>query len=191
VSTTRAGFVAGAAGAGFAAAVLRPLGALAQGRRGDADILAYLLRVQELESALYREGLQAVPDLGTEGRRLVGELREHEVEHVDALRATLRDAGGRPDPRVAPAFGAALASREAFLKLANTLEDTVVSAHNGTVPLLSSADLRAAVVSIAQVEARHAALVRLARGRRPAPLAFDRESTSQRVRSAIRRLEQR
>ena len=179
------------AGTGVGAALLAPVRVLAQSRAGDAEILAYLLRVQELESALYREGLQAVPDFAPEALRLVRELREQEVEHVDALRATLREAGGREDERVAPAFDAALGSAVAFLKLANTLEDTCVSALNGTVPLLASADLRAAVVSIAQVEARHSALVRLLRDRPPAPLAFDRESSSQRVRSAIRPYEQR
>jgi hypothetical protein len=180
--------VAGVLGAALAgpAALAR-----AQGRDGDLALLRYLLRVQELESALYREALQRVPDLAPGQRALVERLRDDEVQHVDAVRATLRDAGGVPDPRAVPAFGAALGSAAAFLKLANTLEDTGVSALNGAVPLLASPDLRAAVVSVAQVEARHAALVRVARDRPPAPAPFDRASTSQAVRSRIRRFERR
>ncbi len=172
-----------------ALAVAAPL-AGAEGE-GDAELVAYLLRVQELEAALYREGLQVVPGLGGRDRRLLAELREHEVAHVDGLRATLRDAGGRAAERVSPAFGDALGSPDAFLKLANTLEDTAVSALNGAVPLLASPDLRAAVTAVAGGEARHAALVRVRRGAPPAPLAFDRESSAATVRPKVRALERR
>jgi hypothetical protein len=185
VSTTRREVLGVAA-----LAVAAPLGGNGSAA-ADAELLAYLLRVQELESALYREGLQAVPGLARADRRLLGELREHEVAHVDGLRATLRDAGGRAAARVPPAFGAALASPAALLKLANTLEDTAVSALNGAVPLLSSPDLRTAVVATAGAEARHAALVRVRRGAPPAPLAFDRDSPSYAVRAKIRAYEQR
>lgn len=177
--------------AGGVLAALAPGAVLGQGRDRDVDVLEYLLRVQELESALYREALQSLAGLGGVERELALQLRDHEIAHVDALRATLRDAGGTPPARAAPAFGSALADPPAFLKLANTLEDTAVSAFNGAVPLLSSPDLRAAAVSIAQVEARHASLVRAARGRPAAPLAFDRPSSSQAVRSRIRPYERR
>ena len=101
--------------------------------RDDLRLLGFVLTVEYVQSALYREGLQAVPDLTPDARRLVGELRAQEVEHVDALRATLREAGGREDERVATAFAASLGSEVAFLKLANTIEDTVVSANCRTL----------------------------------------------------------
>ncbi len=184
---TRAQVLGGALGAALAA----PRAAGAQGRAADAEILRYLLRVQVLEAALYRLALVRVPGLRGERRALVARLGDDEVRHADALRALLRDAGGAPLPRTRPAFGDQLASPAAFLKLANTLEDIAVTALNGAVPLLESPDLRAAVVSIAQVEARHSALVRLERDRPPAPAPFDRTSRSLEVRTRIRGYERR
>ena len=63
-----------------------------------------------------------------------------------------------------------------FLKLSNTFEDTGVSAYNGAAPRIKDRDILGAAGSIVQIEARHASLIRLARGKPPAPLAFDKTS---------------
>lgn len=152
--------------------------------RDDLAILNFALTIEYVQSALYRDGLKAVPDLSADTRRLVEHLRDQEIEHVDALRATISDAGGRPNERPRVAFGPSLASEAAFLKLANTLEDTGVSAYNGAAPQLESEDFVAAFASIAQVEARHSGLVRLERDKPPAPLPLDKASNQQAVRSA-------
>ena len=76
-------------------------------------------------------------------------------------------------------------SEAAFLKLANTLEDTGVSAYNGAAPQFESEDFVAAFASIAQIEARHAALIRMLRDKPPAPLPLDKASNQQAVRSAL------
>ncbi|HEV2813372.1 MAG TPA: ferritin-like domain-containing protein [Solirubrobacteraceae bacterium] len=158
--------------------------------KDDLGLLDYLLTLEYVQSGLYRDAIKAIA-LSEDVKRLASELRDQEVEHVDALRATIEEAGGRPADRVPLEFGAAIASEAAFLKLANTLEDTAVSAYNGAVPRLESREFMAVFASLGQVEGRHAALVRLARDKPPAPLAFDKASNRQDVRTAIREYEQR
>jgi hypothetical protein len=70
-----------------------------------------------------------------------------------------------------------------FLTLAQTLEDTGVSAYNGAAPRIRSGEVLAAAGGI---EARHAALIRLARGEDPAPAAFDAALDQQNVLDAVK-----
>ena len=153
--------------------------------RDDLAILQFALTIEYVESGLYREALKEVPDLSQDVKRVVEHLRDQEVEHVDALRGTISDAGGKPNDRPRLDFGSALASEAAFLKLANTLEDTGVSGYNGAAPQFESEDFVAAFASLAQVESRHAALIRLVRDKPPAPLPIDKASNQQAVRSAF------
>jgi hypothetical protein len=112
-------------------------------------------------------------------------LRDNEVQHVDALRATVAEAGSKPRDRPRIDFGEELRSEAAFLKLANTIEDTAVSAMNGAAPQFDSEDYVAAFASIAQVEARHSALIRLHRDKPPAPLPLDKASIQGAVQQRI------
>ena len=153
--------------------------------RDDLSVLQFALTMEYVSAGLYREALKAVPDLSADTKRVVEHLRDQEVEHVDALRGTITDAGGKPNDRPRLDFGSAMASEAAFLKLANTLEDTGVSGYNGAAPQFESEDFVAAFASIAQIEARHAALVRLVREKPPAPLPIDKASNQQAVRSAF------
>ena len=175
---TRASFLA-LVGAGLAAP--RAFGDV----RDDLAVLQFALTIEYVESGLYRDALKEVPDLSADTKRVVEHLRDQEVEHVDALRGTISDAGGKPNDRPRLDFGTSMASEAAFLKLANTLEDTGVSAYNGAAPQFESEDFVAAFASLAQIEARHAALVRLVRETPPAPLPIDKASNQQAVRSAF------
>ncbi|HEV2999581.1 MAG TPA: ferritin-like domain-containing protein [Solirubrobacteraceae bacterium] len=186
---TRAQLLVRAAVAGGAAAA-GPLAARAVADvEDDLALLEYLLSLEYVQSGLYRDALKHV-SLSSDVARLARELRDHEVEHVDALRATIQDAGGRPPDRVPLRFDDALRSEARFLKLANTLEDTAVSAYNGAAPRVESREFLAVFASLAQIEARHAALVRLARDKPPAPLAFDKSSNRQAVRTRLRDYEE-
>jgi len=109
--------------------------------------------------------------------KLVKEIRDNEKEHVSALAATVKKLGGTAVSKPSLDFGDAFANRAAFLKTANVLEDAGVSAYNGAGPLIDSVDVLAAAGGIVQIEARHAALIRLARSKPPAPLAFDKPAT--------------
>jgi rubrerythrin len=176
-----------AAGAIYGSAMVSPFvsGALAQGG-GDVDIVNFALTLEYLEAEFYTEAAKKVGGLGGDLAKLVKEIRDNEVEHVDALTATVKQLGGTPAKKPTFAFGDAFGSKDAFLKLANTLEDTGVSAYNGAAPSIESVEVLAAAGGIVQVEARHAALIRLARNTEPAPLAFDKSSTTDEVLAAVK-----
>ena len=176
-----------AAGATYGAMSATPYitRALAQEGGGDVDILNFALTLELLEADFYTNGLKQVKGLSGDEKKLATELRDNENEHVDALTATIEKLGGTPAKKPTFDFGGAFASRAAFLKTANVLEDTGVSAYNGAAPAIESGEVLGAAGSIVQVEARHAALVRLARGKEPAPLAFDKTSEMAEVLKAV------
>ena len=92
-------------------------------------------------------------------------------QHVEALTATIKKLGGKPVAE--PKFDFPYNGTAGFLKLAQTFEDTGVSAYNGAAPTIKSKEVLAAAGSIVQVEARHAAAIRLQNKEEPAPDAFD------------------
>lgn len=160
--------------------------ALAQSGGGDVDILNYALTLEYLESTFYAEGIKQVKGLSADDMKLAKKIRDDEDAHVDALIATVKKLGGKPVAKPAFDFGGAFASTAAFLKTANVLEDTGVSAYNGAATMIESVDVLAAAGSIVQVEARHAALIRLTRDKSPAPLAFDKASEMAAVLKAVK-----
>jgi hypothetical protein len=180
--TTREAFLIRAtlaAGATYGAMSATPYitRALAAKSVTDVDILNYALTLEYLETEFYTLGVKRVKGLAGDEMKLAKELRDNESEHVDALAATVKKLGGKPVAKPKFNFGGAFGDRAAFLKTANVLEDAGVSAYNGAGPLIKSVDVLGAAGSIVQVEARHASLIRLARGKAPAPLAFDKAAT--------------
>jgi hypothetical protein len=180
--TTREAFLVRAtlvAGATYGALSATPYitKALAKGAGGDVGILNYALTLEYLETEFYTLGVKQVNGLSGDDLKLARELRDNEAEHVAALKATIKKLGGKPVKKPTFDFGPAFDSPAAFLKTANVLEDAGVSAYNGAGPLIESGDVLGAAGSIVQVEARHAALIRLTRGKPPAPLAFDKAAT--------------
>jgi rubrerythrin len=162
--------------------------ALAAEAGGDVDILNYALTLEYLESDFYTRAAKQVKGLSSYEKKLTAELRDNELAHVDALVATIKKLGGKPVAKPKFAYGNAFGSRAAYLKLANTLEDTGVSAYNGAAGGIDSADVLAAAGGIVQVEARHAAMIRLVRGKAPAPVAFDPLSDMETVLAAVKPL---
>jgi len=177
-----------AAGAVYGAGAVTPFvgQALAQGGGGDVDILNFALTLEYLEGAFYKQAVTKVKGLSGDTLKLAKELRDNEAEHVAALTKAIKGAGGKPVTAPKVDFGGAFASTEAFLKTANTFEDTGVSAYNGAGPMLKNKDYLAAAGSIVQIEARHAALTRRARGKSPAPDAFDKTLSMQEVLTAVK-----
>jgi hypothetical protein len=177
-----------AAGAAYGALSATGLisSALADSGGGDVDILNYALTLEFLETEFYTQAAKRVKGLSKYERDLTKELRDNEAAHVDALTATIKQLGGKPVAKPMFAFGGAFAGRAAYLKTANVLEDTGVSAYNGAAPMIASVDVLAAAGGIVQVEARHAALIRLVRDRQPAPLAFDKASEMKEILAAVK-----
>jgi rubrerythrin len=157
--------------------------ALAAGGGGDLDILNFALTLEYLESSFYAQAQRKVK-LSRRVRRLASVFGEEEAEHVKALTTAIRGAGGKPvkAPRVHFPFS----NEKAFLALAATLEDTGVAAYNGAAPMLRSKKILGAAGSIVQVEARHAAAIRLAAHKVPAPNAFDPTLTKRQVLAAVK-----
>jgi rubrerythrin len=158
--------------------------ALAQMGSSDVDILNFALTLEYLESAFYEQGLKTAK-LGSEQRSVAQEIGSNEKDHVDALMGAIADLGATPVEAPAVDFGGAVNSQSGFLKLAQTFEDTGVSAYNGAGPMIKSKDLLAVAGSIVQVEARHAARIRLLNGESPAPVAFDSPLTKDEVLKAV------
>ncbi|MEZ4618746.1 MAG: ferritin-like domain-containing protein [Caldilineaceae bacterium] len=99
----------------------------------------------------------------------------HEAAHVDALTSALSAAGADPvqplDSYNFPAFN----NRGDILNFARTAEELGVGAYQGAAPAIANADYLAAAGGIVQVEARHAAIVRILVGAAPAPGGGDLE----------------
>ncbi|MEA2129714.1 MAG: hypothetical protein QOJ85_2605 [Solirubrobacteraceae bacterium] len=176
-----------AAGAAYGALSATPYitRALAKSGVSDVDIVNFALTLEYLEATFYTTGVKQVSGLSADDKKLAKEIRDDEDAHVDALIATVKKLGGTPAAKPTFDFGGAFASSAAFLKTANVLEDTGVSAYNGAATSIKSVDVLAAAGSIVQIEARHAALIRLTRGKSPAPLAFDKASQMATVLKAV------
>ena len=158
--------------------------AFAQGEMGDIDILNFALTLEYLESAFYDQA-KSEGKYDAETTELVELVAKDEAEHVSALKATISDLGGTPVEAPGVDFGNAFANQDSFLELAQTFEDTGVSAYNGAGPALKSKELLATAGQIVQVEARHAAAIRLLNGESPAPESFDPTLDMQQVLQAV------
>jgi hypothetical protein len=144
--------------------------ALAMSGGSDVDILNFALTLEYLESTFYDEAKTRAKASG-ELKSLIGLLADDEKQHVEALTATIKKLGGKPVAE--PKFDFPYSNTAGFLKLAQTFEDTGVSAYNGAGPMIKSKEVFGAAGSIVQVEARHAAAIRLQNKEEPAPEAFD------------------
>jgi hypothetical protein len=176
-----------AAGAVYGTTMIGPYlrQAFAQMGGGDAEILNFALTLEYLEAAFYA---QAIDELAPTGdlAGLVNLIRDDEDAHVEGLTAAIKTLGAKPVAAPGVNFGGAFANEAAFLKLAQTFEDTGVSAYNGAGPSLKSKELLATAGGIVQVEARHAAAIRLLNSQPPAPDAFDKTLDQAQVLTAVK-----
>ena len=122
--------------------------ALAQESMGDVEILNFARTLEYLEADFYKQAQKL--DLDETASAYAQEFGAHEQAHVEALTQTITDLGGTPAEL--PTFTFPLEDQADFLELAQTLEDTGVSAYNGAGPSIESKDVLAAAGSIVQVE---------------------------------------
>lgn len=173
-----------AAGAVYGTLAVGPFVRRALGAMGgtDVDILNFALTLEFLEAKFYEEAKSRAKASG-ELKSLVNLLASDEQQHVEALTATIKKLGGKPVAE--PKFDFSYSGTGGFLKLAQTFEDTGVSAYNGAGPMIKSKEVLAAAGGIVQVEARHAAAIRLQNKAEPAPEAFDPPLDEKQVLKAV------
>ena len=170
----------------------------------DLDVLQYALTLERLEANFYTEGLKRftpsdfsggafATGLGNQndlfGDSVSGDvysylllIRDHEQTHVRTLIRTIQSLGGTPKPACTYNFN--YTSVDSFLAIGKVLEDTGVSAYDGAVRLIKNPALLTAAATIATVEGRHAAYLRLITGDIPFPSAFDAAKTMTEVLAA-------
>lgn len=177
-----------AAGAVYGAGAVTPFvgEALAQDSGGDVDILNFALTLEYLESTFYKEALSKTKGLSGDAKKLVQTISENENEHVAALTKAVKDLGGKPAAVPKVDFGNAFSSQKGLLKLAQTFEDTGVSAYNGAAPQIQSKEVLASAGSIVQVEARHAAAIRVMNGNPITDGGFDKPLKMAQVLKAVK-----
>ncbi len=126
---------------------------------GDTAVLNYAYVLEQLEAAFYIQ-VARTPYTGitTPELQILTDIRDHEVIHRDFLETAL---GADAVSKLEFDFtNIDFTSRSEVLNAAKGFEDLGVSAYNGAGPLLTDANLLAALGSIVSVEARHAAVLR-------------------------------
>jgi hypothetical protein len=186
--TRQAFLVKGALATGtvYGMGAVQPFVSQALAQEGDEGILNFALTLEYLEAAFYTQAVQKVSGLSGETKKLATELRDNETAHVQALTAAIKGLNGKPVAAPGVDFGGAFSSEKSFLKLAQTFEDTGVSAYNGAAPALKSKKLLAAAGSIVQVEARHAAAIRNLNGEPVTDGGFDKTLAKADVLKAVK-----
>jgi hypothetical protein len=191
-STSRRDWFTGSAallGAGAISSVMAH--AQSSGVTNDINILNFALRLENLESAFYSQGLAtfapkdfqnsvAVQQLG--GTKIganiysyLAAIGRHEQDHVTKLIQTVQALGGTPQPVDCYNFG--FKTADDFLQIAQALENTGVAAYDGAIASLQSTDLQTTAATIATVEARHAAYLNLLNLTLPFPAPVDTTRT--------------
>ena len=197
-STSRRDWFAGSAallGAGAITSILARAQTGTGSVTNDINILNFALRLENLESTFYSQGLAtfAPRDFqnsvtvqrigGTKiGANIVPYLSaigQHEQDHVTKLIQTIVAMGGTPQPVDCYNFG--FKTADDFLQIAQALENTGVQAYDGAIAALQNPDLQTAAATIATVEARHASFLNLLNLSLPFPTPFDTTQTMTQV----------
>ena len=178
----RRAIVAGGAAAagGVLLAGLPRLASSAPSPKEDERIFNFILELEYVKAAFYREAAES-GELGGEALRLAQVLSEHERAHVDFFRTELGNAAG-DEPSFD--FGDATTNADRFMESALLLEENAVSAYVGQGANLTR-ERMVPFGRIASVEGRHAAWVRDILGRNAAPNTADPAKTAREVRAAI------
>lgn len=174
------------AGSTLAAATRMDPRAWGDSKTNDLDILNYALTLEYLEADFYTQGLQGGA-LSGQSLELVKPIRDHEQEHVKAVKATIKDLGGKAVDK--PKFKypeGTFTSKSKFLKTASTFEELGVTAYHGQVARVKDGDILAAAASIAGVESRHAAVLAYLIDGDPFPEPFEKRMTMDQVLAAAK-----
>jgi rubrerythrin len=129
--------------------------------KGDLGIVGYALTLEYLEADFYK---QAAASGKLKGKVLsvAKQFGDEEMQHVQALEAALKKAGGSLPPKPKGKFP--LKSQTSILKLAASVENLGAAAYLGQAGRIEDKDILAAALSIHAVEGRHASILNLVTG---------------------------
>lgn len=128
----------------------------AQFGKGDVGILNYALTLEYLETAFYADVVKSGLFKGAE-LETIRKFGEEEAEHVEALRAAVKQLGGKPAPEPKAEFP--LKNAKSVLELAATVENLGAAAYLGQAANIKSPEVLASALAIHSVEGRHAAVL--------------------------------
>jgi hypothetical protein len=155
-------------------------------------ILNYAFALEQLEAAFYTQVVANAAfntTFAENERRVLTDLRDHEIAHREFLRRAIPGLGGTLIGDLTPNFESVnFANRTSVLVTARAFEDLGVAAYNGAGPLFSQDETGRVLLGVAgrivSVEARHAAAIRdilQPRTSAFAPRPFDDAMTPQEV----------
>ena len=150
---------------------------------GDLGIANYALTLEYLETQFYNDAA-ASGMLKGKVLELAKGFGAEEQEHIDALIALIKKSGGKPADKPKATFP--LDSEKAILELAATVENLGANAYLGQAGNIQDKEILAAALAIHSVEARHAAVLNLATGAKPAPGAFAKPATADEVLKSVK-----
>ena len=151
--------------------------------KGDLGIANYALTLEYLEAQFYSDAAESGMLKG-KILDLAKSFGENEQEHVDALIAMVKKAGGKPADKPNAKFP--LESEMAILELAATVENLGANAYLGQAGNIKDKEILAAALSIHSVEARHAAVLNLATKAPVSSGAFAKPATAAEVLKSVK-----
>jgi hypothetical protein len=135
---------------------------------GDTGALAFLLVVEYMLADFYAQARDAGSGLAH-----ARDFADQEDEHIDTLFGVLDEIGGAAPDRPRTRFPVDAEDQRQVLRLASVLENAATAAYLGQLGRVQDPKVRATLLSITSVEARHAAThdLLLGRGASRAPVA--------------------
>jgi rubrerythrin len=128
---------------------------------GDLGIVGYALTLEYLEADFYKQAA-ASGKLKGQPLSVAKQFGDEEMQHVQALEAALKKAGGTMPAKPKGKFP--LKSQKSILKLAAAVENLGASAYLGQAGRIEDKEILAAALSIHAVEGRHASILNLVTG---------------------------
>jgi rubrerythrin len=151
--------------------------------KGDLGIANYALTLEYLETQFYNDAA-ASGMLKGKILELAKGFGDEEQEHVDALIALIKKAGGKPAAKPKAKFP--LDSEKSILDLAATVENLGAAAYLGQAGNIQDKEILAAALSIHSIEARHAAVLNLATKAPVSAGAFAKPATAADVLKSVK-----
>lgn len=136
---------------------------------GDLEIVQYALTLEHLETDFYNAVIEAGVIKDKALGKVATAIRDNEQEHVDALTATVKKLGGKPEKPTTDFTAVIEGGEKKILATAAEVENLGAAAYLGQAGRIKSKEILAAALSIHSVEARHAAALNTVVGKTIVP----------------------